>query len=86
VLDDPFRTRYVGAMRITTGTVVAGNIVVDDEPLLDGTRVTVLAPEDGEIFELDAAREAEILAAISEIEADLSVDGDALLKNLPPKA
>ena len=72
-------------MRITTGTVVAGKIVVDDEPPLDGTRVTVLAPEDGETFQLDAEQEAEILAAISEIETGLSIDGDALLKDLPPK-
>lgn len=73
-------------MRITTGTVVAGKIVVDDTPLQEGTRVTVLAPEAGETFELDAAHEAEILSAITELEAGASVDGDALLRGLPPKA
>jgi hypothetical protein len=73
-------------MRITTGTVIAGKIVVDDEPLVDGTRVTVIAPEEGETFELDAVQEAELLTAIAEIEAGLSVDGDSLLRRFAPKA
>jgi hypothetical protein len=72
-------------MRITTGKVVAGKIVVDDAPLEEGATVTVLAPESGETFKLDPAEEAELLAAIAEIESGLSVDGDGLLKSLPPK-
>jgi len=72
-------------MRITTGKVVAGKIVLDDVPLEEGTAVTVLAPESGETFELDPAQEAELLAAIGEIESGLSVDGNALLKSLQPK-
>jgi hypothetical protein len=35
-------------MRVTTGTVIDGKVVVEGETLADGETVTVLLPEDGE--------------------------------------
>ncbi len=42
-------------MRITTGKVVEGNIVPEDDPPEDGSTVTVLAPEGDQTFELSAS-------------------------------
>ena len=41
-------------MRVTSGKVVSGHIVVEGEPLPDGAVVTVLARDTDESFELDA--------------------------------
>jgi hypothetical protein len=53
-------------MRITSGKVVSGHIVVEGEPLPDGTAVTVLSREADESFEVDAAAEAELLLSLAE--------------------
>jgi hypothetical protein len=53
-------------MRIASGTVRSGQIVVDGEPLPDGSAVTVLVREQDETFELDASAEAELLESIAE--------------------
>ena len=53
-------------MKVATGRVVAGKVEVEGEPLDEGQVVTVLAAEPGESFELGAAEEAALLAAIEE--------------------
>jgi hypothetical protein len=53
-------------MRVTSGKVVSGRIVVEGEPLPDGCVVTVLAREVDESFELDATAEAELLLSLAE--------------------
>lgn len=53
-------------MLITTGKVNEGMIQLESQNLPEGTTVTVLAHEGDETFELDAAQEAELLAAITE--------------------
>jgi hypothetical protein len=69
-------------MKVMTGTVVEGKIVVDGEPLTDGSKVTVIAPDDEETFELSPHEEAEILIAISEIEQGKGVEGRRFLEEL----
>ena len=70
-------------MKIITGKVVAGRIVVEGEPLEEGTTVTVLAPESDEAFVLDAESEEALLAAIAEADRGETVAGDGLLDRLP---
>ena len=53
-------------MRIASGKVVAGQIVIEGDGLPDGSIVTVLAHEGDETFELDAAAEAELLESIAQ--------------------
>lgn len=53
-------------MRVSSGKVGAGHIVVEGEPLPDGAIVTVLAREADESFELDATAEAELLLSLAE--------------------
>ena len=68
-------------MKVITGTVVDGKIVVEGEPLTDGSKVTVIAPDE-ETFELSPQQEAEILIAISEIEQGKGIDGRRFLEEL----
>lgn len=69
-------------MLITTGRVNGGLIELPDHKLPDGTTVTILAPEDGEIFEATADEEARLLAAIGEVERGYKVDASELLKQI----
>jgi hypothetical protein len=69
-------------MRVTTGKVVLGKVVVEGEPLDEGTVVTVLAPEDSETFELNPEAEVALLAAIGEADRGEVVSGDEVLHKL----
>ncbi|MCC5863358.1 MAG: hypothetical protein JJT93_15765 [Gammaproteobacteria bacterium] len=55
-------------MKIASGTVVDGKIVLQGEALSEGALVTVLAREGDETFTVSADEERELLAAISEAE------------------
>lgn len=71
-------------MKITTGTVISGKVVVEGDPLPEGCTVTILAPEEEEdgFFDLGPREEAELLAAIAEAEAGDVVDGEEFLREL----
>lgn len=69
-------------MVITSGRVVGGKIVVDGDPLPEGTTVTVLAREGGESFELDAAAEAELLESMAEGDRGEVVPAEEVLRTL----
>jgi len=69
-------------VKVITGTVIGGKIIVEGEPLTDGSKVTVIAREDEEAFELAPEQEAEILEAISEIEQGKGIDGGRFLEEL----
>jgi hypothetical protein len=69
-------------MRITSGKVVSGKIVVEGKPLPDGAIVMVLAREADETFELDAAAEAELLESIAEADRGDTVPADEVMRAL----
>ena len=69
-------------MVMTSGLVVGGKIVVDGDPLPEGTRVTVLTREADETFILDATAEAELLASIAEANRGDLVPAAEVLKAL----
>lgn len=69
-------------MRVARGRVVSGKVVVEGDPLVEGATVTVLAPENGETFELNSEEEAALLASIEEAERGDVVDGEELLREL----
>jgi hypothetical protein len=69
-------------MRIASGKVVAGKVVVEGEPLAEGTTVTVLAPDNDESFELSPEDESLLLESIREAEQGHVIEGAALLRNL----
>jgi hypothetical protein len=72
----------MAAMQLTTGTVVGGKIIVEGEPLLDGTVVTILAREANETFEVPSELEADLVASIAEADSGETISADALLKRL----
>jgi len=69
-------------MRLVTGKVVEGKVVVEGDPLKEGSSVTVLAPEDDRSFELTPEQEELLLQAIREAEQGDFVDGEQFLKEL----
>jgi hypothetical protein len=69
-------------MRIATGKVVDGRVVVEGAALDEGATVTVIAREDDESFVLSPDEEAELLEAIGEAERGEVIGGDELLKRL----
>ena len=68
-------------MRITKGTVVDGRIVVEGEPLGEGSTVTVLvADESG--FALNAEQESALLESIAEADQGELLDAEDVLNRL----
>lgn len=67
-------------MRVTSGKVVSGQIIVDGEPLPDGAVVTILARDADESFELDAAAEAELLLSLSEADRGELISAEDVLR------
>ena len=72
-------------MRRTTGRVVDGKIVLEDELLEEGATVTVLIPEDEEAFHLAPEDKAELIARLEEADEGLTIDASDLLRDLARK-
>ena len=68
-------------MRITKGKVVGGQVIVEGDPLDEGSTVTVLI-SDERTFTLDAENETALLQAIAEANRDDLVNGDDVIKNI----
>ncbi len=69
-------------MKVATGTVVDGKVVVDGANLTEGSTVTVLLREDDEAFELTSEEEEELLESVAEIERGDFITGEQLLERL----
>ena len=69
-------------MKVTTGTVVDGKVVVEGESLAEGSTVTVVLRSDEEAFELTPEEEDELLDSIAQIERGEFVSGEQLLERL----
>jgi hypothetical protein len=69
-------------MKVITGRVIAGRIVIEGEPLAEGSTVTVLAREQDETFVLDSDAEASLLATIAEADRGEVITGEQLLSRL----
>jgi len=72
-------------VRIASGKVVSGKVVVDGEPLAEGATVTVLAPDDDVTFDLTPEEESLLLASIREAEQGRVVEASAVLRALAPR-
>jgi len=69
-------------VRIATGRVVSGKIVVEGEPLEEGATVTILARESDETFELTPDEEAKLLESLAEADRGETVSAEALVRSL----
>ncbi len=79
---DDVPTVKIGQMRIVTGKVIEGKVVIDGAPFQEGARVTVIGADDSETFELGPEDEAALLAAIGEANHGEIVDGVELVAKL----
>jgi hypothetical protein len=68
-------------MRVTSGRVVSGQIVLEGEPLPDGLRVTILAHDVGQSFQLDAEAEAELLLSLAEADRGELIPAGEVLRS-----
>jgi hypothetical protein len=70
------------SMRIITGTVRGGHIVVEDAALAEGEKVTVLAREGGETFAVTPEEKRFLLESIAEADRGEFVDTEELFREL----
>ncbi|KQY85585.1 hypothetical protein [Pelomonas sp. Root1444] len=69
-------------MQLTTGTVIGGKIVIEGDPLPEGTVVTILARDRDETFLVSPQLEAELQASLGELERDETMPAEALLQRI----
>ena len=68
-------------MKIATGTVLHGQIVVEGQPFSEGEKVTILGYDSG-TFHVSAAEKRLLLESIAQAERGEFVDADELLAEL----
>jgi len=69
-------------MKVASGKIVGGKVVVEGDAFAEGAEVTVLAREDDETFSVSPEQEKELLSAIAELERGESVPAPELLARL----
>lgn len=69
-------------MRIASGTVKDGKIVVEGVDFEEGCRVTVLAPDGESAFDVTDEERRKLLAAIDEADRGEWISGEQLLDDL----
>lgn len=69
-------------MKIATGRVVAGKVVLEGEPLTEGSVVTVISTEDGESFEASPEEERALQAAITQADRGEVISWENLRQKL----
>jgi hypothetical protein len=69
-------------MKVATGRIVEGKVVLEGEPLAEGSVVTVVAREDAETFEVSPEEERALLEAIAQADRGQVVSWEALREQL----
>lgn len=69
-------------MRVATGRVVEGKVVVEGEPWAEGSVVTVVARDDEQTFEVSAEEERALLEAIAQADRGQVVSWEVLRERL----
>ncbi len=69
-------------MRVATGRVVNGKVVLEGEPLAEGSVVTVVAQEDDGTFDVSPEEERALLEAIAQADRGRVVSWEALREQL----
>lgn len=69
-------------MKVATGRVIGGKVVLEGEPLAEGSVVTVVAREDDETFEVSPEEERALLEAIAQADRGQVVSWEQLREQL----
>ena len=72
----------INAMQVTTGVVVDGKVVVEGDPLPDGTVVTIIARDTEDTFEVPPELEAELLESIAQADRGETLSADEVIERL----
>src|SRR5713101_7404434 len=83
VMSQPHSNRSIlSHMKVATGKVVGGKVVLEGVSLEEGTSVTVLAKDDEGGFELTPEQAADLLLSIAEAERGETVSTEEVLAKL----
>ena len=69
-------------MRVATGRIIEGKVVVEGEPWTEGSVVTVVSRDDEQTFEVSAEEERALIEAIAEADRGQVVSWEALRERL----
>ena len=69
-------------MKVATGKVVGGKVVLEGEPLAEGSVVTVVARDDEEAFDVSPDEERALLQAIAQADRGQVVSWEELREQL----
>ena len=69
-------------MRVATGRIIEGKVVVEGEPWTEGSVVTVVARDDKQTFEVTAEEERALMEAIAQADRGQVVSWEALRERL----
>ncbi len=69
-------------MRVATGRIVEGKVVVEGEPWAEGSIVTVVARDDEQAFEVSADEERALLEALAQADRGQVVSWEVLRERL----
>jgi len=69
-------------MKIATGKVIGGKVVIDGAPLEEGASVTVLARDAENGFTLSPEEESELLLSIAEADRGETIPAEEVLQKL----
>jgi hypothetical protein len=78
----PIRRSIISAVQVTIGIVVDGKVVVEGDPLPDGTVVTIIARDAEETFEVPPELEAELLESIAQADRGETIPADEVIERL----
>jgi hypothetical protein len=76
------RRSMINTMQVTTGIVVDGKVVVEGDPLPDGTVVTIIARDAEETFEVPPELETELLESIAQADRGETISADEVIERL----
>ncbi len=69
-------------MKVATGKVVEGKVVLEGEPLAEGAVVTVVARDDEDTFDVSLDEERLLLDAIAQADGGKVISWEALREQL----
>ena len=69
-------------MQLTIGIVVGGKVIVEGDPLPEGTVVTILARDNEETFDVPAELEADLMESIAQADRGETISADELIERL----
>jgi hypothetical protein len=73
-------------MKVATGKIVGGKVVLDGADFAEGASVTVLAREDDESFEASPELESALLQAMDQAQRGDTISGEGILARLRNRA